>query len=100
MEFIGPVTPEACRPLLGKPVCVVLNDGGRYYGYVHAVEEDRLLLTANPERTGTPPGKKATKPHTRTKAVFPTSRYGYPGGILALDLALIAIVIPLPFLLI
>lgn len=100
MEFISPATPEACRPKIGKPVCVVLHDGSRFYGYLHAAEEERLVLSAKPGENAGLSGKNTVKKNVRTKAVFPIPQYGYPGGLLALEWPLIALVITLPFLLI
>lgn len=100
MRFISPVTPEACRVVLGKPVCAVLHDGSRVYGYVHDAAADRLLLSAGPRQKPAPP---ETLPAGRSgcgQAVFPTPRHGCPDGWIALDPARIAFLVPLPFLLV
>jgi hypothetical protein len=96
MEIISPINAETCRSYVGKPVCAVLHDGSRYYGYVHGVEDGRLLLSYEPQAAVTSAKKKSkNKKKASTQAFF--GPYGY-GGLFALDLALIALLFALPFL--
>lgn len=99
VDFISPVTPESCRFRIGKPVCAVLHDGSRYYGYLQAVLADRLLLVANPEGGAVPSFPISGASALRTNAHYPHPRYGYPGDGFALPLARVAFLMPLPFLL-
>lgn len=99
LDFISPVTPETCRPLIGKPVCVVLHDGSRYYGYLQVAETDRLLLAANADGDNERSGPATRTTPLRKNAHFPDPRYGYPGGKLVLPLERVALLFTLPFLL-
>lgn len=99
VEFISPVTPESCRSKIGKPVCVVLQDGSRYYGFLQAALADRLLLAAKPESDGVQTGQYPKTASLRTNAHFPHPRYGYPGVAFTLPLDRVALMFHLPFLL-
>ena len=99
MEIISPVTAESCNSYIGKPVCAVLQDGSRVYGYLHGVESGKLLLRLNPESADVSSAKrKKGKQAARTNAFYPYAPYGfYAPGILALELALIALLFAVPF---
>jgi hypothetical protein len=97
MEFISPINTETCASYYGKPVCAVLHDGSRVYGYLNKVENGQLLLSHQPTLTGATSQLKKSK-KAQTSAVYPYPPYGhFPGGILALELALIALLFAVPF---
>ena len=98
MEMISPVTAEACSPYIGRPVCAVLHDGSRYYGYLHSVEGGQLRLRSEQDAAVTSMKKKKRHaPEASTKAFYPFSPFGYQRGTIALDLALIALLFAIPF---
>lgn len=97
MDIISPINAETCSSYYGKPVCAVLYDGTRVYGYLKSVDDGRLLLSDRSETAETSSrlrkGKKA-----KTSAYYPYSPFGiFPGGVLALELALIALLFAVPF---
>jgi hypothetical protein len=121
MEVIQPVCAESCAPHIGRPVCVVLNNGTHYYGYLSGVDGGKLYLSESVQGPGTLSvsavkakkqlagiQRKGKDPRAKTK-VYPPLGLGYPGygpgpgafaGAFALDLALITLLFALPFFLI
>lgn len=97
MQIISPVTADTCTPCIGKLVCAVLRDGNRVFGYLQGVEGNRLILRDQPIATKTLSGKKRKKVKSRAFAPYPP--YGaFPGGVLALDLALLVLLFAIPFI--
>ena len=99
MQIISPVNADTCSSYIGKPVCAVLHDGSRYYGYLSSIEDGRLMLRMEPEsaETSTKKKKKANQ-EAKTTGYYPYPPYGYyPRGALALELALIALLFVVPF---
>lgn len=102
MQPIAPLTPEGCRPYIGKPVCAVLHDGSEVIGYLHGIEDNRLLIriapdsepVANTARANVKSHKKNKRKTVKTSAFAP---FFLPGGLLALELALIAALFLIPF---
>src|SRR5690606_41444718 len=72
LDFISPVTPETCRPLIGKPVCVGWRDGSRSDGQSQAADADRLLLGAKTAWDSGRPGHTARAIPLPKIAHFPT----------------------------
>lgn len=100
MQMISPVNAETCAPYLGRPICAVLHDGSRYFGYLHAVDEEKLTLRMQPTLTATSGKKKKRKetaPDVQTSA-YPGYGFYPPPREIFLDLALIALLILVPFL--
>lgn len=105
MQQITSLTTEGCRPHIGKPVCAVLIDGSEVVGILHGIEDNRLLLRLGPEpeteletetaRTSAGRRKKKKRKTVRTSALAP---FAFRGGLIALDLALIAALFLIPFL--
>ena len=99
MEIISPVTADSCSSYIGKPVCAVLHDGSRYYGFLQAVENEQLILRFQEETAAATSSKKRkNKSDAKTNAFNPYPPYGYfPRGTIALELALIALLFAVPF---
>jgi len=101
MEMISPVNAETCGPYMGRPVCAVLHDGSRYFGYLHSIDEQKLTLRMEPSPAATSSAKKKRKlPVAKTKAapIYPAYGYYPPRHEFILDLALIALLFTVPFL--
>lgn len=101
MEMISPVNAETCGPYMGRPVCAVLHDGSRYYGYLHAVDEEKLTLRLEPNQAAASGKKKKRKtPEVNMSAYPPYPAFGFypPRNEIILDLALIALLFIVPFL--
>lgn len=100
------LTAEGCKPYIGKPVCAVLQDGSEVTGYLHGIEDNRLLLRLGPDwdpegeaeavLNSAKTGKKKKRKPLRTSAYAP---FFFRGGLLALDLAIIAALFLIPFFL-
>lgn len=97
MEIINPITAERCNAYIGKPVCAILHDGSRVYGYLRSIEGERLILAEQAETVGTSEKNKKGK-KAKAQGFTPFSPFGFfPGGTLALEFALIALLFAVPF---
>ncbi len=97
MDIINPINAETCESYYGKPVCAVLYDGSRVYGYLNRIENGELILSHQPTVAGTSVQIKKRK-KANTSSLYPYPPYGrFPGGFLALELALIALLFTVPF---
>ena len=97
MQIIHPVSSKVCRAYTGKPVCAVLLDGRKVYGYLQCIQGKKLILTDQPISAQTSLKKNSKK--AITSAYIPYPPYGFfPGGRLVLNLAFIAFLFAVPFI--
>ncbi|MEI7025111.1 hypothetical protein [Paenibacillus sp. y28] len=73
MHVIHPICEEKCKPFYGRPVCVVMHDGTRYFGTLSRLHNNELILNeAAPagishksSLTAAPAKKSKNKKHTK-----------------------------------
>lgn len=106
MHLIDPITEDGVKDHIGKPVCVVLKDGTHLYGELVGLNGTQLSVKSAEAGEGTlstnsvkakaaleKTAKKAAQGKTSAVAGFPP----FAGGVLALELALIALLFVIPF---
>lgn len=70
MKPIYPIGEAECRPHYGKPVCVIMKDGGEIIGTLAGIKDGKLILGYDVEEAapqGAGPSKKSKRP-TKKKA--------------------------------
>ncbi|MDF2964186.1 MAG: hypothetical protein K0S39_5921 [Paenibacillus sp.] len=110
MKPIHPICAETCREHYGKPVLIILKDGGEVAGILTKLENGSIILNGDSTAAtnNIKPAKKtaAVSKKGKNKAKVSFSPYPYPpvpyyppfnpyGGALILDLALIALLFAL-----
>jgi len=99
LQEIEAIRIDACHHHVGKPVCVVLQDGSHVYGVLGGLQDGRLILyraMKGPGKLAVSAAKAKRTLRAKTKAFW----YGppfYPNPYLV-DAALIALLFTLPFL--
>ena len=98
LQEIQTIPLDACHHHVGKPVCVVLQDGTHVYGMLGGLHDGKLMLyraVQGPGRLSVSAAKAKRALRAKTKA-FGYGPY-YPGAY-AVDAALVALLFALPFL--
>ncbi|TDF91844.1 hypothetical protein [Paenibacillus piri] len=97
MRHIHPISEASCREHYGKPVLVILKDGGEIAGILTKVGPDTLVLNGEADissgKSRSPKRNMKSKRinHKAEVSFSPFPNTGFGGGGLVLDLALIAL---------
>jgi hypothetical protein len=100
LQEIQTIPIDACHHHVGKPVCVVLQDGTHVYGVLGGLQDGKLMLyraVQGPGRLSVSAAKAKRALRAKTKAFGYGYGPYYPGAY-AVDAALVALLFALPFL--
>jgi hypothetical protein len=104
MQPISPITEEAIRPFIGKPVCAVLHDGTYLFGTIANCHGGQLFFKEGGQGPGTVSKKSRQardqmKSKIKRKAKISFFPFGFGGGVAAaaISLGLIAALFAFPF---
>jgi len=80
MERIFPITESSCIGHIGRPICAVLQDGRRYYGFLEQVKDGQIVLNGYLYGGGTVgiSSRKSARPNKKDKRNVKTSAFN-PG---------------------
>ncbi|WP_127585358.1 hypothetical protein [Paenibacillus koleovorans] len=71
MQLYHPISHEECQPLLGMPVCAIMQDGTRHYGILSRAENGKVYLNEEAANGTSPitasPVKSKGKTQAKTK---------------------------------
>jgi hypothetical protein len=106
MRPIHPINEQTCREHYGKPVLVILKDGGEVTGILTDFGKGKIILNGegrasvgNSDHSVTKRSSKKKKSNAKVAAYpiapFYPPVYGGGAGVLALDLVLIALLFAL-----
>jgi hypothetical protein len=105
LQSITPITEEAIRPFVGKPVCAVLHDGTYLFGTISDCRDGQLFFQGGVKGPGTVStrsrrARAQIKQKIKTKAkisFFPFFGFGGGAAAAAISLGLIAALFAFPF---
>lgn len=99
-----PISENAIRPHIGRPVCAVLRDGSCFYGTIADIRDGQLILSGGsrghaPMTTSAKKKKKqASKNKANVSGYYPSPGYPYGyGAAIAVPLFLLALLFSVPF---